>query len=314
MVNEAKSRLRHYSERQDVTGLVTNKRVNVAREYVRQVRAMLHAWAKYGEEAAQDEFISEYDDPGRKSGQAGVFRSVIRGKLSYLAMVKGRADPVYVRLVKRGRERIDNVDSTSFFYSMPIPEDGIVVLEGIDSDGEPVQGTGFFLEGVGLVTCAHVVTSYLEAFSWHHPKSRYLVDELERNDDWDVAVLKAASEPRFSFRRGSTTAIEIGTRVRVLGFPNWAEGRPLSVTDAVVQGEHADYFGARRFSINSAIFGGNSGGPVLNTAGEVVGIALRGMFQGDTGSENMFIPIDYIFTLLSKSTMGNTPTAVSGPA
>ena len=296
-INDKKSRLSHYSERQEVTGLVTNRIVNVPREFVRELRAMMHAWTKFGEDEAQADFLRRRSDISFNPSQT-IFRDVILGKLSYLAMVKGRDDSVYVRLVRRGRSRIDDSFSTDVFYKLPIPEDAVVVLEGFDRSGMPSgQGTGFFLEGVGLVTCAHAVAHEMIAFRWHHPAHRCQVSVLQQHDDWDVAILKSGMKARYELRRGSTAQLEAGSRVRVLGFPNWANGRPLAVTDALIQGEHAGQFGARRLSINSAIFGGNSGGPVVNAAGEVVGIALKGMFQDKGGTENMFIPIDYVFSL-----------------
>jgi RNA-directed DNA polymerase len=299
-INRAKVRLRHFSERQEVTGLVTNERVNVPREYVRQARAMMYAWSKHGEEAAESAFLSEFDQVGGRDGQKHVFRNVLAGKLNYLAMVKGKRDPVYVRLVRRGRERIDDVYSTEVYYSLPIPDDAVVVLEGQDLEGAESQGTGFFLEHVGLVSCHHVVGTEMNAFYWHHPLRKWVVRTSHRHQEWDVAVLRSSYTPRYTFRRGHSAGVGIGTHVRILGYPNWAPGRPLSVTDAIVQGEHANLFGARRFSISHAIFGGNSGGPVLNEAGEVIGVALKGMFQGDGGSENLFIPIDYVFQMLAR--------------
>ena len=47
-INEAKVRLRDHTARQEVTGLIVNRRVNVKRRLVREVRAMLHAWRKFG--------------------------------------------------------------------------------------------------------------------------------------------------------------------------------------------------------------------------------------------------------------------------
>ena len=47
-VNTEKVRLQLWRERQEVTGLVSNEFPNVSRSYIRQLRAILHAWKKFG--------------------------------------------------------------------------------------------------------------------------------------------------------------------------------------------------------------------------------------------------------------------------
>ena len=55
-INEGKTRLQGDYQRKVVTGLTVNEFPNVTRNYVRQVRAMLHAWRIYGLEKAQREY------------------------------------------------------------------------------------------------------------------------------------------------------------------------------------------------------------------------------------------------------------------
>lgn len=301
-LNERKTRLLHYSERQEVTGLVVNtKTVNIPREFVRQVRAMLHAWETHSELAAEAEYRAKYAPAYVRQSSPGLFRQTVLGKLSYLAMVKGRHDPVYVRLVERARSRIDKRYGTKVFLSAPIPADGVAVIASLSAKGETVaQGTGFFLRGVGIVTCYHVIEEgfFFEAFPGHDPlgAARVAVDRQRR--DWDLAILTAGYEPKYEFEVGDDSQLRVGTQVRIVGYPNWSENRPLSVTDTVIQGVYSELMGARRFSVRDAIFGGNSGGPVLNEKGQVIGVALTGMFQSGGGTENTFIPVSYVRQLV----------------
>lgn len=94
-VNEHKVRLQTRAFRQEVTGLTVNVYPNVQRRYVRQIRAMLHAWRKFGLEAAEAEYRTKYARGQRGPGRgAPSFLAVVRGKLAYLAMVRGEEDPV----------------------------------------------------------------------------------------------------------------------------------------------------------------------------------------------------------------------------
>lgn len=96
-INPDKVRLRNKCERQIVTGLVTNVFPNVRREYVRKIRAMLHAWEKFGFAAAESEFRSRYDKKHRDSFRSTPsFKQVVKGKIDYLGMVRGKDNPIYL--------------------------------------------------------------------------------------------------------------------------------------------------------------------------------------------------------------------------
>ena len=59
-INAKKTRLNHRGERQEVTGLTVGEKVNVARRYVKDVRAILHIWERYGMNAAVAKFYPRY--------------------------------------------------------------------------------------------------------------------------------------------------------------------------------------------------------------------------------------------------------------
>lgn len=98
-INAGKTRLRGRISRQEVTGITVNRFPNVRRQYVRQIRAMLHAWEKFGLDAAQQEFNGRYDKKhrGQRRNQPS-FKRVVKGKIEYLGMVRGKDDPIYLGL------------------------------------------------------------------------------------------------------------------------------------------------------------------------------------------------------------------------
>jgi RNA-directed DNA polymerase len=105
-VNIAKVSLRKRNVCQVVTGLIVNKSLNVRRQYVRQIRAMLHAWEKYGLENAEKEFLNCHD---RKSKNRAPFKpppsfkEIVNGKLGFLGFVVGKDNPVYLRYWRQFR-------------------------------------------------------------------------------------------------------------------------------------------------------------------------------------------------------------------
>jgi len=103
-VNPKKVRLQTRHTRQSVTGLTVNEKPNVERARVRRLRAMLHAWERFGLEAAGHEHFARWKprpmggaitQPGRR------FRNAVYGELAYLKMVRGPSDPVFLRLCAR---------------------------------------------------------------------------------------------------------------------------------------------------------------------------------------------------------------------
>lgn len=98
-INPKKTRLNHRSGRQEVTGLTVSDKVNVTRKYVKDVRALLHIWERYGINAAISAFYPRYkaEKSYLEKGEPNI-EYVINGKLCYLKMVKGDKDSVYLKL------------------------------------------------------------------------------------------------------------------------------------------------------------------------------------------------------------------------
>jgi RNA-directed DNA polymerase len=104
-INSDKTRLRRKVFHQEVTGITVNRFPNVRRKYIRQIRAMLHAWSKFGLEAAQKEFLSQYDKKHRNPNkEVTSFKKVVKGKIGFLGMIRGRNDDLYIGLCERLRE------------------------------------------------------------------------------------------------------------------------------------------------------------------------------------------------------------------
>ncbi len=105
VVNEKKVRLQTNKDRQEVTGLIVNERVNVPRSFVRQVRAMLHAWEKYGLVCAENEYHLKYQKKQRKSNSTTTsFKDVLRGKIEYIGMVRSHDDLIYQNFLRQFHE------------------------------------------------------------------------------------------------------------------------------------------------------------------------------------------------------------------
>ena len=101
-VNPEKTRLQKRGERQEVTGLTVNDKVNTAHKYTRELRNILYMWEKYGYKDAYASFYRHYKaTKGHVKKGEPVLENVIVGKLDFLKMVKGENDAVYTKLCSR---------------------------------------------------------------------------------------------------------------------------------------------------------------------------------------------------------------------
>ncbi|MBE9207236.1 RNA-directed DNA polymerase [Nostoc sp. LEGE 06077] len=101
-LNEEKVRLQVKGNHQEVTGLTTNIFPNVDRNYVRQVRAMLHAWAKFGLEAAENEYQEKYECQSKFTMKGKtIFKQVLLGKIEFIGMVKGKENVLYKKCIEQ---------------------------------------------------------------------------------------------------------------------------------------------------------------------------------------------------------------------
>ena len=102
-INDSKIRYGMKNNRQEVTGLiVNNKKLNVNRKYVRNVRAMINAWEKYGLEKAAEEHFNKYNYTNRQpKDKKQTFVKKIVGKIGFIGWVRGKNDKIYHKLVKR---------------------------------------------------------------------------------------------------------------------------------------------------------------------------------------------------------------------
>jgi S1-C subfamily serine protease len=177
----------------------------------------------------------------------------------------------------------------------------LVVLE--DEGGTTSQGTGFFLAGVGLVSCAHVLCDGMRAFAPRPPFTRIGVRVVRQHSIIDLAVLETEMpmDGIVPLRRGNPNALRTLSRVAAVGFPGYRVGD----TGTIMPGEVVGYrvvSGIRRLMTNATIVGGMSGGPVVIDSQTAIGVCVTGADQIDNienTADRGVIPIDALDLLSS---------------
>jgi len=302
VVNPKKVSLQPASGRQCVTGLTVNEFPNVSRRYINQIRAMLHAWEKYGLAGAEAEFFAKHDQKQRAPFDSPrTFRQIVKGKINFLKAVRGPLNPSYLKFCKQlaGLDpEFARIWAIIQKRGKPAdPEDAVLVLQSSTN-----QGTGFFLADVGLITCAHVIRDGLVAFNCTRWTESYEVQVLTKSEDLDIAILEITGIQEYSvLKRGDSSGLSRGDAITVAGFPSYAEGDTIQEYPGVFVGWKR-YFGNQRMNVSAQIYQGASGAPVLNKECEVIGIAVEGQDKPGKPPQNRFgvIPINLLDSLIGE--------------
>ncbi len=178
------------------------------------------------------------------------------------------------------------------------------------------QGTAFVINPDGyLITNVHVVKDE-EAVDVILGDKRYKATVLSLDTKHDLALLQIKAKGLTSLPLTDSNAAKIGQEVRAFGFPMASVlGDGIKVTRGTISGiETRDT--SKILQIDAAVNHGNSGGPLVNEKGEVVGVVYS-RFEGDiVGSANV-MPINYVKAMLRDEgvefTTEGTKEAMTGP-
>lgn len=162
-------------------------------------------------------------------------------------------------------------------------------------------GTGFIVIGDGtIVTANHVVADAQKvACKTGNGEIYDKVSLIARDERRDIAILKVAGFELSKVDFAELSRVEPGQHVLVIGNPLDLGNKDskMTVTDGVVSGFRDFGWGYRILQISAPITPGNSGGPVVNDEGKVLGIASFKAVAGE--SLSFATPIDYVRGLLA---------------
>ncbi len=194
----------------------------------------------------------------------------------------------------------------------------------IKSDNSKASGSGFFISANGIVaTNAHViedanrielvVANELGTFTY---KAKVLLKDI-KNDVALIQIDDAAFKGLTSLPYSLTEKTDVGEKVFTIGYPlNDVMGTNYKVTDGIISSKSGIADDVRYFQISVPIQPGNSGGPLFNKEGNIIGITSAKLNSKAVGTlvenVNYAIKITYLINLYnmlpSSSQLPNTPS------
>lgn len=221
--------------------------------------------------------------------------------------------------------------STNFVDAVQRAQSATVMLTVSDSDGRsggaPMQmGSGFVVSADGLVVTAAHVTGGLPVVNLVFADGTVARAELAgANESADVAVYRATPGRQLaSLSFGDSNQVKAGQPVVLMGAPYGLVGTATSGIISAVNRQigapvdEDDPFAGAALSgpvkaylqTDAALTAGGSGGPLLNSAGQVIGMASARESRGEPGAGLAFaIPSNVVKSVVDEVKAGPPPAA-----
>lgn len=252
------------------------------------------------------------------SGVCNAFGAPAASSEMSVADVAEMANPAVVTIVNlqelgqadlRGFGGIDQIPGFPGIEDLP-GIDEVPGADGVEGDVQapegvvPVgSGSGFIVDDAGhVVTNAHVVAGAKELQVVLADGSELDATVVGSESILDVALLQLDLPAGFdvpgTLSFGDSTSLRAGDEVVAIG--NALGSFPNTVSEGTVNGTDRDFPGTGGLTTmiqhDAEIWHGNSGGPLLNLRGEVVGINTAGISDGmmgiDSGSADMAFAVE----------------------
>ncbi len=177
-------------------------------------------------------------------------------------------------------------------------ESGIGIPDG-------VIGSGFFIDKNGyLLTNYHVIESEVdpefEGFSrlyirlWDEPDKKIPAKVVGWDKAFDIALLKVEIEPEIIFSFSEGKEYYPGTPIIAIGSPGGLEN---TITSGIISASGRKFLQMGSvIQVDVPINHGNSGGPLIDSDGELVGVVFAGIEQFE--GINFAIPGEFLVPLI----------------
>jgi S1-C subfamily serine protease len=169
----------------------------------------------------------------------------------------------------------------------------VVVVLAYDKNSTVFQGSGVVINDEGYIVTNHHVCKDADRIEiTHYQKTIKNVETIAQDVEKDILVLKVDEKILLPIKIGNTRGLKQGQRVYAIGSP---EGYENSISEGIVSGFRNDPAGVNLIQMTTPITEGSSGGAVVNSKGELIGISTSGQHEGNI---YFAIPVEDVINLL----------------
>lgn len=173
----------------------------------------------------------------------------------------------------------------------------VVVIISYSKDGIEAQGSGVVINDSGyVVTNHHVVKDASSIVIKHYHNTITDVKYIAQDIAKDLYILKINDNTLTPIKVADNPLLKQGQRIYAIGSP---EGYENSISEGIISGFRRDNNDIDLIQTTAPIADGSSGGALVNSKGELIGISVSGLHEG---SIYFAIPTSHVITLLSNTT------------
>lgn len=238
---------------------------------------------------------------------------------SYAIMDNNEAIPEHEKFSSEGRVTID--DPYNFGFQLELKSRGFYNFYAtyefvkdypLATDYEMVQraewsGTGFAIYDGYIATNYHVAngakTIRVRGIDGDMKKS-YKGFVVAKDKEHDLAIIRIADKDFDGFGEIpyaiGKAVVDVGDDIFVLGYPMTdTMGEEIKLTDGVISSSSGYKGNESMYQISAAVQPGNSGGPLFNEDGSVIGIVCAK--HADAENANYAIKVSYLYSLINSA-------------
>lgn len=180
---------------------------------------------------------------------------------------------------------------------------GVLLIECDNGKGDSSLGSGFFIRPGVVVTNYHVVENMIRGTVElsSNEKQIWRIDSiLEYDEKADLAILSVptSTDAKVTTLKtiNSLSEISVGETIFALGNPRGLTG---TISQGIISASPRQLEDGTLLQITAPISAGSSGGPVVNSKGQVVGVAVGALRGGQ--NLNFAVPAPSINSLFQKT-------------
>jgi tetratricopeptide (TPR) repeat protein len=171
----------------------------------------------------------------------------------------------------------------------------VVVVMAYDRKGNVFQGSGVVVNVNGYIaTNYHVCSDAYRIEIKHFSQEVKHTEIVYKDESKDILILKVKENLFKPIIIGNSSNLKPGQRVYAIGSP---EGYENSISEGIISGYRIEN-NSGLIQMTTPITDGSSGGAVVNTKGELIGLSVSGQHEGNI---YFAIPIDDIIKLINPS-------------
>jgi RNA-directed DNA polymerase len=296
-IQHKKVRIAKKYARQEVTGIIVNEKLNVEKNYIKELRGLLYYSLKFDQISVARKYIEKNNLTARFANHTDEyilrwFRLFLMGRINYLLRVRGKSDRISLRFAAEFNKlyctqtfnttRLDRINWLSQECVYVVYEKGFT----------EARGTAFLLKGIGAITSKHVIEECDNRVQLCkvRPNGDLLkvhevsVSEFYISDSQDYAILSLQNVIN-GFEFDSSRSLDLDGTYHLVGYPDFRIGNKVSIntcnlTSLSIVPPVYTGISDKMVTINREVVAGSSGGPVLNDELKVIGITTMGVETG----------------------------------